>query len=376
MAKHLIEFGEFRHSNLSKEHVLDCLYKNWVSLGEKTREFESKFASLFSYKYCRAVNSGTSAGIASCITLYDLKDAKPGDEVICPALSFIATANSIRAAGFVPMFVDIDHDMNINPDLIESAITEKTKAIKAVGLMGRPPKLDKIKQIADKHGLLLIVDGCESYGCKYKGKHCLEYADIETSSHYVGHLLVGAEGGTCMTNRKEIDELIQSIRSHGRQGSNLYFEHERYGLNLKQSDIHSALLLGMVDQFWEIFNKRRSNYHYLRQGMSGLEDKAWFTEEDSEDVNCPHGFSVTLKPKYQSYIEDFKDHLTDCSIHWKRNFGSMPDHKAFSYLNQQGKFPVATYVGNYGIHTGCHYYLSEDDLKYMVKSIKSFLERL
>jgi CDP-6-deoxy-D-xylo-4-hexulose-3-dehydrase len=179
-----IEFGKFKANDLCKQHVLECLDNGWVSIGPKTKLFEEKFAALFGYKHCKAVSSGTSAGMAACMTLYDLKGAQPGDEVICPALTFIATGNAIRAAGFVPVFVDVGFNMNINVDLIEQAITPKTKAIKAVSLIGRPPKLDKLREIADKHDLLLIVDNCEGYGSKYKGKHALEYADIETSSHY------------------------------------------------------------------------------------------------------------------------------------------------------------------------------------------------
>lgn len=370
-----IEFGAFKISDLGKKHVLECLDNNWVTLGPKTKLFEEKFADLFGYKYCKAVNSGTSAGIAACMTLYDLKNAQQGDEIICPALSFIATGNAIRAAGFVPRFVDVDYDLNINIDLIEQSITSKTKAIKTVNLMGKPSNLSRLKTIAKKYNLMLIVDGCEAYGCKHRGFHSLEYADIETSSHYVGHLLVGAEGGTCMTNNPEIDEIIQSVRSHGRVGASLYFDHIRYGLNLKPSDIHSALLLGSVDDFWTIFNKRRENYKFIRKTMEGLEDVAWFTEEDAQDLNCPHGFSITLKPKYKDKLDEFKSYLTNCSIHWKRNFGSMADHKTFDYLNEKSKYPVATYIGDNGIHVGCHYYLSNDDLNYLANSIKQFLVR-
>jgi len=372
---HKIEFGEFRANELCKKEVMDCLEKNWVSIGNKTKEFEEKFAKLFNYKYCSAVNSGTSAGIAACISLYDIKNAKMHDEVICPALSFIATANAIRAASLTPKFVDVGYDMNINTDLIEEAITEKTRAIKAVSLIGKPPKMDKIAEIAKKYNLAVIIDNCEGTGNKYKGRHCLEYSDIETSSHYVGHLLVGAEGGTCLTNCEEIDSLIKSIRSHGRR-SGLYFDHPRYGLNLKQSDIHSALLLGTVDKFWDIFNKRKKNYYFIRKALVDFEDIAWFTEEDEGDTNCPHGFSITLKPKYKDKLGDLKTHLYESSIHWKRNFGSIPDHGTFGYINEKEKYPVATYIGDYGIHVGCHYYLSDDDLIYLTDSIKKFFERL
>jgi dTDP-4-amino-4,6-dideoxygalactose transaminase len=371
-----IEFGKFEASESSKKHVMDCLETGWVSIGKKTKQFEDKFASLFDYKHCKAVSSGTSAGMAACMSLYDLKRAKQGDEVICPALSFIATANAIRASGFNPKFVDVCEDMNINTSLIEEAITDKTIAIKAVGLMGKPAKLEVIQEIAKKYNLIVIADNCEAYGSKRKGKFALEYCDMETSSHYVGHLLVGAEGGTVMSNSEEVDSLITSIRSHGRDGTSLYFDHLRYGLNLKPSDIHSALLLGMVDNFWTIFNKRRDNYKFIRNGMVGLEHVAWFTEEEEGDINCPHGFSITLKPEFSKHLEAFKNHLDEYSINWKRNFGSMADHKTFDYMGDKGKYPMATYIGDNGIHVGCHYYLSDDDLEYMTSCVANFLKQM
>lgn len=371
-----IEFGNIIIGETAKKHVKDCLDNNWISMGPKVAEFEKQWQELFDYKHARAVASGTAAGMACCMALYDF-GANPGDEIIVPALSFIATANAVRAAGFVPKFVDVKIDsMNIDEEQIEQAINARTVAIKIVNLMGRPAELDKIQAIAIKHSLKVIVDNCEGYGSQFKGKYSLNYADMETSSHYTAHLICCAEGGMVSTNNAHIDECIESVRSHGRVGGKLYFDHVRFGLNLKMSDIHAAIGLGEIENFWQIFNKRRTNIRYLRKSLDGLEDKAWFTEEEPNNVNCPHGFSITLKPQYKEHIALFQEFLDSCSIHWKRNFGSMPHHKAFSYLKRNDEFPNAKYIGDFGIHVGCHYYLSDIDLEYLSDKLKEFLQKL
>lgn len=372
-----IEFGELKVNESSRKHVLECLDTNWVSMGKKVALFEQKWKELFKYKGAKAVASGTAADTACCMALYDF-GATPGDEVIIPALSFIATANSVRAAGLIPVFVDIRPEtMNINEELIEDAITSKTRAVMSVNLMGRPAALDVIQDICKRKGLFHISDSCESYGCRYKGKFALTYADMETSSHYTAHLIVAGEGGMVSCNDSEIEKVIDSVRSHGRQPGSVFFEHVRYGLNFKMSDLHAALALGQIEEFWHIFDRRHYNVHYIRQALLGLEDKAWFTEEDSDCINCPHGFSITLKPKYRDKIREFERFMTEASIHWKRNFGSQPHHKAFSYLNTPANaFPHARYVGDYGLHVGCHYYISSDDLGYMAQKIKEFLSKL
>lgn len=374
MVQHRIEFGSVQITDTAKRHLDECLSNNWISMGPKVAEFEKQWRSLFGYKYARAVSSGTSADIACCLALYHY-GAKPGDEVIVPALSFVATGNSVRAAGFTPRFVDVKLDtMNINENKIEEAITPKTCGIMVVNLMGKPAALSTIKLLAKRFRIPLIVDNCEGYGSKHKGEFALAYCDMETSSHYIAHLICCAEGGMVSTNDPVIDNLIQSVRSHGRVGGSLYFDHVRYGLNLKMSDVHASLGLGEVERFWEVFNKRRQNVKYIRSCLKGLEDKAWFTEEDAADINCPHGLSITLKPDVKRRIDDFHRFLDESSINWKRNFGSMPHHDAFDYLQiAPGAYPNARYIGDYGIHVGCHYYLSDDDLDYLSNKLREFL---
>jgi len=163
-----IAFGELKIGDTAKKYIQMALDKNWVSEGANVKEFEQKFANKFGYKHAIAVSSGTDANICSCTSLYDF-GAKRGDEIIVPALSFVATANSILAAGFIPKFIDIKVEtLNIDPSKIEEAITDKTKAIMVVHTMGKPCEMDSILEIAKAYNLKIIEDACEAHGATYK----------------------------------------------------------------------------------------------------------------------------------------------------------------------------------------------------------------
>ena len=223
-----IEFGELHISDLGKKHLQDCIDTNWVTMGPKVKQFEEEWKNLFGYKHTVMVNSGTSADIAACIALYS-KGAKPGDEIICPALGFIAAPNAIRAAGFKPVFVDVELDsLNINIDLVEEAITEKTAGILTINTMGKPSRMDILQEIAKNNNLSLISDSCESYGCRLKGKFSLEYCDWEVTSSYIAHIVTCGEMGSVSCHTEEDADLIRSIRSHGREPNSIYFNHIIY----------------------------------------------------------------------------------------------------------------------------------------------------
>jgi dTDP-4-amino-4,6-dideoxygalactose transaminase len=368
-----IKFGDITINNTSKAHVLDCLIDNHVTMGGKTALLEKKWTELFGHTHTVAVNSGTSACIAMCLSLYEF-GAKPGDEIIVPALSFIATANAVRAAGFTPRFVDIEKEtLNINPELIEQVITNKTRAIMFVNLMGKPAKIPEITAIAGKYNLWMLGDCCESHGCMYDNKYMESHCDATAYSCYAAHILFSGELGFVCTNNERIATSVKSTRTHGRHPGSLYFDHVRYGLNLKPTDLHASIGLGNIDYFWDIFNKRYENVKYLSNGLTELRNDFWFSEEDPGYKNSPHAFSLTMKPGSKLNLVELQKTLDDAEIEWKRNFGAMPNHGAFSYLKHTpDEFPCATYVGNNGLHIGCHQYLEKEHLDYVIDILRKF----
>ncbi len=361
-----IEFGDLRLGEETRQHLLDVLSTNWASMGPKVKKFEEEWSNLFSYKHSVSMSSGTDGNINSCLVLYDY-GAQRGDEVILPALSFISPANGVLAAGFTPVFVDIEREtLNINPRKIEEKITPKTRAIIAVHTMGKPCEMSAIVEIAKKHNLIVIEDACEAHGARHKGKFVGHWSDMAIFSYYAAHLICCAEGGMISTNNDEIAKILRSTRSHGRKDGSLYFDHVRLGLNSKMNDLEASLGLEGIKNFWDVFNKRKENIYYLLKRLADLEQFAYFNSESDDEIVSPHAFSVTLKdPRYNCTA--FADFLTAKSINQKRNFGSIPtQHRAFAFLGHVlGEFPEAEYVGNNGIHFGIHQFLSREDLDYI-----------
>lgn len=373
-----IEFGELRIGGTARKNLIEVCNSHWASAGPKVAEFEKKFAGLFGYEHCAMVSSGTSADIAALLTLYDL-GAKQGDEVICPALAFVAVGNAVRAAGFTPKFVDVKWDMNLDETLVEAAITSKTRAILAVNTMGKPCEMKKLRQIADKYNLLLISDNCEGHGSQFNSLFMSGWADISTYSFYIAHLVTCGEGGAVCTNRKDLHDIVKSVRSHGRQPDSLYFDHVRFGLNLKANDLEASIGLEAIDTFWDTFHTRKKTYYMLWEICEPfIGSKVWISEEEKNCDNCPHAFSVTLTNYNKDMFKAVTDIYDDYKIHWKRNFGSMPtQHKCFEYLGHKlGEFPVAEHIGDMGLHLPIHQYLSKEDVDRLITATQEVLDLL
>ncbi len=377
-----LNFGELRFDDEAKENVQRVLSRVYVAAaGPEVLEYEKKWGELFGYT---AVYSGTGADTIACKLLYDFADAERGDEIIAPALAFMAVGTSILDAGFKPVFVDVErHTLNINPRAIEEKITPRTRAIMAVHTMGKPCEMDTIMNIARSHNLAVIEDSCEAHGARYKGKFIGQWGNMATFSSYVAHLICSCEGGMLSTNDEKIAELAQSIRNHGRKPGDLYFHHIRLGGNYKMHDLEAAVGLSAINKFWSTFNKRKANLYSLMNATKDLGDFAYFNIEESHEVVCPHAFSITLKdPKFDyKGLYDFLYTNPIISVKCKRNFGSMPTQhplftRKYSGLDHHlGEFPEAEYVGNNGVHFGVHQYLSKDELDKASEVIHQYFKK-
>lgn len=370
-----IGFGELVIGDIAKRYLQRVLDKNWASEGDNVREFEQKFAGKFGYKHAIATSSGADAGTCACASLYDF-DAKRGDEIIVPALTFAASANSILAAGFVPRFVDIDAEtLNIDPSKIEEAITDKTRAIMVVHLMGKPCEMDSILEIAHAHNLKLIEDACEAHGAMYKGRVVGTIGDMGVFSFYAAHLVVCGEGGMVVTNNDEMADVIRSIKSHGRPPNSIYFDFQRIGFNSKMNDLEAALGLEGLEHFDETFDKRKANLYKLLELSEDLLEYCRFLKEETFERVSPHAFPLVLKDRKHDRDKLYK-YLESKGIECKTLFGSLPtQHKAFEFLGYEyGQFPGAEYVGENGLHFGIHQYLSSDDLLYIGDVLRDYFK--
>lgn len=373
-----INFGDLQIGDIAKEYFQRIFDKNWASEGDNVKEFEGKFAKKFEYRHAIATSSGTDADTCCCASLYDIANAKRGDEIIVPALCFVACANSVLAAGFVPKFVDIELEtLNIDPFKIENAITDKTRAIMAVHTMGKPCEMNKILKIAKDYNLKIIEDACEAHGAIYKNQNIGTIGDMGTFSFYTAHQIVCGEGGMVVTNDDEIADIIRSVKSHGRPPGNIYFDFQRIGFNSKMNDLEAALGLEGIAKFDEHFNKRKENLYKLLELTEDLSEYFYFIKEEDYEKISPHAFPLVIKNENEIDRNNLYKCLESEGIQCKTLFGSLPtQHNAFKFLDYKyGQFPVAEYVGNNGLHFGMHQYLNEDDLYFISDVLHKYFEK-
>jgi len=364
-AKYKVPFGTVSVTEEARECIDQALASNWVTRGKYVQEFEEKFAKLFGMTDAVAVSSGTDADAICCSVLYDF-GAQRGDEIIVPALTFVATGNAVLQAGFQPVFVDVNREtLNIDPQRIEEAITPKTKAIMLVHLMGKPAAMDEIMAIAKKHNLYVIEDTAEAHGAEYNGKLCGTMGDMAAFSLYAAHIITTIEGGIAITNNAEMGEVMRSLRNHGIENK---FDFKRIGFSAKMNELEAAVGVGNIEIFEEILEKRRSNLLFLIDFIT-------LKEEPHEKIG-PHAFSIILKENCSFTKEEFVAYLEKEGIDSRNLFYSIPTQCAsYSFLNKKlGDFPEAEYCSDQGTHIGIHQHLKLQQMEYVVDVIGKFLK--
>jgi len=223
-----IGVGGLKLSDKAKRYVNEVLESNRLSYGPFSRRFEEGFASAHDCKYAAFMNSGTDAlriALAAMKTLYGWKD---GDEVLVPAITFVATANIVLQNAMTPVFVDVDpKTYNLDPNKIEERLTARTRAMIPVHLMGLPCDMDPLLALCKKHNLQMLEDSCESMFATYKGRKVGSFGAVGTFSTYVAHFLVTGVGGLTTTNDPELDRDIRSLMNHGRDTAYLNIDDDK-----------------------------------------------------------------------------------------------------------------------------------------------------
>jgi dTDP-4-amino-4,6-dideoxygalactose transaminase len=364
-----IEFGHLEIGPVAKAHISDCLDRSWISMGPKVELLEQEFAKLMGCKYAVATSSGTSSLVAMTLALPEIahRNVTFGkSKVICPALGFIANSTAIVSGRLIPKWVDIKAEtLNIDEDLVEKAIDDDVVAIYAIGTMGLPANLPKLKEIADRYDLILFEDGCENYGSKINGEFSHSYAIAGCSSLFQAHLVQAGEGSLIYTDNEKVKDLITSIRSHGRPGKSAIFNHIRFGSNFKMTDLCASVALEGVAQFHENIASRKKNWQALVDFTDQFRHKAWFSSQPEGVEVMPHGFSITVRPYTKYNINNLKDIFDRYNIHWKLNFGFCGSHPAlfdFDY-SDLGEFPEAKWCGENGIHIGTHRFMTDENIR-------------
>jgi CDP-6-deoxy-D-xylo-4-hexulose-3-dehydrase len=325
------------------QYMVEASLDGWLTTGRFNRKFEKELSGFIGIKYLITVNSGSSANLVAFSTLTSSKlgsrAIKKGDEVIGVAAGFPTTVNPIVQFGAVPVFVDIDLTThNVNVDLIEAAITPKTKVIMLAHTLGNPYNVEKVKALCDKYNLWLVEDCCDALGAKYNGKHVGTFGDIATCSFYPAHHITMGEGGAVFTNNSELITIAESFRDWGRdcycnpgcdntcekrfehqlgdlpQGYDHKYTYSHLGYNLKITDMQAACGLAQLKRLPEFIKKRNSNFDYLSKRLSTLTDFIELTKPTENSTPSWFGFPITLKDNAGASRLDFIRYLDQHKI--------------------------------------------------------------
>ncbi len=245
----------------------EVLQSGMLAEGKVSREFEKQFAHYVGAKHATVTTNGTTA----LSTAMEAMEIQPGDEVITTSFTFIASANTIAMVGAVPVFVDIRPDTyNMDPNLIEKAISDKTRAIMPVHIFGNPCEMGPIMEIAEKHDLLVIEDACQAHGAIVDGKMVGSIGHVATFSFYATKNLMTGEGGMITTDDQEIHERCLMIKNHGR-GPEGGYTHYRIGYNYRMLDIVAALGIVQMERMPGVVKRRRENAKVYDEFFQNIE---------------------------------------------------------------------------------------------------------
>jgi perosamine synthetase len=254
-----------------EELVLEVLHSGRLSLGPMLYRFEEALAARVGAPRVAAVSSGT-AGLHLCMRLAGVG---PGDEVVTTPFSFVASANCVLYEGATPVFADVDPaTLNLDSDAVEAAITPRTKAILPVHVFGRAAELDRLEEIAGRHGLALIEDACEALGAEYRGRPVGSFGRPAVFAFYPNKQVTTGEGGAVAVASDEEWELLKSLANQGRSDSGEWLTHSRLGYNYRLSDIAAALGVAQLERLDEILARRSAvaaRYAELLAGVDGVE---------------------------------------------------------------------------------------------------------
>lgn len=397
MKKLRYPFGTITITDKSKKLITEALDSSRLSGGRLVNEFEKGFAKLVGTKEAIALSSGTDADALCMAVLYDY-GAQRNDEIIIPSLSFAATGNSVLQAGFKPVFVDIERTtLNINPAKIEEAITDKTRAIMPVHLMGKPADMDPIMEIAKKHKIYVIEDAAEAQSAIYKGKDIGTIGDMAAFSLYIAHIISTVEGGAVTTNNPEFAGILRSLRAHGRackcekcvlnttnQYCNRRFEFstdvrfifERIGFSAKMNELEAAVGLGYLDIYPEIFKKRQENFQYIREQFKKVNSQLVTIDPAPYEEMAPYAFPVILREGLKFKRDELTTFLEKNGIDTRSLFLSMPTQcHGFKFLGHKlGQYPEAEFVADNGFHIGIHQDITKHHIDYFIELLAEFLK--
>jgi len=382
-------------------------FDGWLTTGRFNTQFQETLSKFLNVRHLITVNSGSSANLLafSSLTshLHKERAIKPGDEVISVAAGFPTTVNPIFQTGAVPVFIDIKlPTYNINEELIEEAITNKTKAIMLAHTLGNPFNIKKVLEICKKFNLWLIEDNCDALGSKFNNQYTGTFGDVATLSFYPAHHITMGEGGAIFTNNNRIKRVAESFRDWGRDcycepgventckkrfewqlgelpfGYDHKYIYSHIGFNMKITDMQAACGLGQLKNLENFIEKRKKNVIFLKKQLSSLQDEILLPEAEINSEPSWFGFPITLKANSKFKRTDIIRKLTENKIGTRLLFaGNLTKQPAYisKKFRVSGKLDVTNLIMTNTFWVGIQPAIGEEELSFVAKILKDFFKK-
>lgn len=386
-------------------NLVDASLDLWLTTGRYNAQFEERLAQRLGVSHALTTNSGSSANLlalASLTSHYHRSEAlKPGDEVITVATGFPTTVNPSLQYGLIPVFVDVDiPTYNIKPEMIEAAVSSKTRAIMLAHTLGNPFDLAEVMRVAEKYSLWVVEDTCDALGATYDGRNVGTFGDLGTLSFYPAHHITMGEGGAVFTNKPRLKRVVESLRDWGRDcwcapgqdntcgkrfarrlgtlpfGYDHKYTYGHVGYNLKITDMQAAIGLAQLDRLDGFIDARARNFSALAELLRPLEDVFILPQATPRSKPSWFGFPLTIRPETGINREDLVQYLNEKRIGTRLLFGGNLLHQPYMKgrnVRTVGDLANADLVTTNTFWIGVYPGLTEDHLAYIVEEIAGFV---
>ena len=392
-----IGVGSVRIREREKRYVAEVLESNRLSYGPFSRRLEAEFAAAHGCDHAILSNSGTSSLQVALAALREKHGWNDGDEILCPAASFVATSNVILQNGLQPAFVDIEADTyNMDPRRIRERIGDRTRGILVAHLYGQPAEMDPIVEIAAERGLPLVEDSAETMFARYRGRSVGAFGEIGCFSTYACHILVTGVGGIATTRDQETAALLRSLVNHGRDG--IYFSMDddrgktgedlrevmagrfrfvRMGYSFRITEMEAALGVGQMETAEQDMAARRAIATRMLQELDGFREHLQLPDARPDRDHSYMMFPLVLADDAPFCREDLTLHLEECGIETRPmvTILNQPFYQQRYGSDFEHRFPVAERIARRGFYVGCHLEMTPAHVDRIVAAFADFFQR-